>query len=128
MFFARVIAFAITRGSRKSSDSSDVGSPFLYSILVFVFEVVFMILGSIVIATYSRFREFRADAGGARLASREKMIAALKALEATINIHDPKMEQPAVQALKISSSQGFLRFFASHPPLEERIARLEHEG
>jgi len=127
MFFARVVAFAITRLGRKSNDS---GAPsiFLYSIVVFVLEIVFMILGSIVIATYSRFREFRADSGGARLAGRDKMINALKALERTVEIHDKHAEQPAIQALKISSPQGILRFFSTHPPLEERIARLEQEG
>jgi heat shock protein HtpX len=127
MFFARVLAFAVTRMGKKS-DEAVMESPFLYTILVFVFEIIFMILGSIVIATYSRFREFRADSGGARLAGRDKMINALKALEATLQIHDPKAEQPAFQAFKISSQKGFLRMFSSHPPLEERIARLQHEG
>ena len=127
MFFARVLAFAVTRLGKRSDEAS-VGSSFFYTILVFVFEIMFMILGSIVIATYSRFREFRADSGGARLAGRDKMIGALRALERTIEIHDPKAEQPAIQAFKISSQSRFLRIFSSHPPLDERIARLEHEG
>lgn len=127
MFFARVLAFAVTRMGKKS-DEAAFTSPFLYTVLVVVFEIIFMILGSIVIATYSRFREFRADSGGARLAGRDKMINALKALKQTVEIHDPKAEQPAFQAFKISSKQGFLRFFASHPPLDERIHRLEHQG
>lgn len=125
MFFARVIAFAITRLGKKSDEPT---SPLFYTLLVFVFEIAFMILGSIVIATYSRFREFRADSGGARLAGRDKMIAALQALQRTIEIEDPRAEKPAFQAFKISSKQGFLRFFASHPPLDERIARLIAEG
>lgn len=128
MFFARVLAFVVMRLGKKSDESSDTSSSFLYTLLVFVFEIIFMILGSIVIATYSRFREFRADSGGARLAGREKMIGALRALEKTVEIHDPRAEQPAIQAFKISSQSGFLRLFSSHPPLEERIARLEHEG
>lgn len=124
MFFARVLAYAVMRMGKQRDDSSE-GSPFMYSILVFAFEIIFMILGSIVIATYSRFREFRADAGGARLVGRDKMIMALRALERTVEIHDPQAEQPAFQTMKISSSKPLLRLFASHPPLEERIARLE---
>jgi heat shock protein HtpX len=122
MFFARVLAFAITRLGKKEGEQS---SPFMYGILVFVFEILFMILGALIVAAFSRFREFRADAGGARLAGREKMIQALQALEKVATIHDTKAEQPAFQAMKISNNKSvMLRLFASHPPLEERIARL----
>ena len=100
----------------------------MYTVLVIVFEIVFLLLGSIVIATYSRFREFRADSGGARLAGRDQMIAALQGLERATKIRDPRAEQPAFQAFKINNPQGIMRFFASHPPLEERIHRLETEG
>ncbi len=123
MFFARVLAYAVMRMGRQRDDEG-VGSPFIYMMLVFVFEIMFMILGTIVIATYSRFREFRADAGGARLVGRENMIAALQALERTVQIEDPKANQPAFQAMKISSNKPFLRLFASHPPLQDRIERL----
>lgn len=121
MFFARVIAYAVTRVSSKEREAS----PFFYTILVILFEVVFMILGSMVIAAFCRFREFRADAGGARLSSREKMVGALRALERMIQVQDASKAVPAFQAFKISSPKRILRFFASHPPLEERIARLE---
>lgn len=124
MFFARVLAYAVMRMG-KSKDDDSVGSPFMYSILVFAFEIMFMILGTMVIAAFSRFREFRADAGGARLVGREKMIQALQALERTVQIQDPKAEQPAFQAMKISSNKPFLKLFSTHPPLEERIARLQ---
>lgn len=124
MFFARVLAYAVMRMGRQREDEG-VGSSFMYSILVFVFEIVFMILGTIVIATYSRFREYRADAGGARLVGRDKMIMALQALERTLQIQDPKAEQPAFQTMKISSGRPLMRLFSSHPPLEDRIARLQ---
>ncbi len=84
-----------------------------------------MLLGSIVIATFSRYREFRADLGGARLAGTEKMIGALQTLKRNYEIQDPQTAQPAIQALKISSPSGFMKFFASHPPLDERISRLQ---
>ena len=86
-------------------------------------------LGFILVAWFSRQREFRADAGGARLAGRENMIHALQTLG---RLHDPEAAAAAAQqgqafeALKISGSRGgFMALFATHPPLEERIARLE---
>ena len=82
-----------------------------------------------VVAAFSRWREFRADAGGARLAGRENMIEALRALQ---RLHNPEtaalaaQQSQAFQALKISSERGgLMALFATHPPLEERIARLE---
>ena len=87
-----------------------------------------MILGSIVIATYSRFREFQADAGGARLAGKDAMVSALKSLRTLQEIKDTRAENPAMAAFKIShpsKKKGLLRLFSSHPPIEERIARLE---
>ncbi len=124
MFFARVLAYVVSRMGRQRDDGA-VGSPFLYTILVFVFEIAFMILGSIVIATYSRFREYRADAGGARLVGRDKMVQALEALKRTQEIQDPHVDQPAFQSFKISNTKRILSLFSSHPPLEDRIARLK---
>lgn len=125
MFFARILAYAVSRMTNRNDESSTVGSGILYTVLVFVFEIVFMVLGSLVIAAFSRFREYRADAGGARLVGRDKMVQALKALERTIEVRDPRAEQPAFQAFKISDGKSVMRFFASHPPLKERIMRLE---
>lgn len=124
MFMARALAFVISKGMSKERNGGSLSSGLFY-ILVFVFEILFMILGSIVVARFSRFREFRADAGGARLAGKESMIAGLRRLQQTVDVKDNSTEQPAFQALKISSRSGFMRLFASHPPLEERIARLE---
>jgi len=85
-----------------------------------------MILGSIVVSYFSRWREFRADRGGAALAGKQKMIGALRELQNVYNIRDEKKQSPAFQSMKISgTSTGFMRFFATHPPLEERIRRLE---
>lgn len=126
MFLARVIAFAISRTMARGRDDSEGGlSPLAFQLLVFVFEMIFMVLGSIVVASFSRYREFRADAGGARLAGTQKMIAALQALKRTYEKQDVRVDQPAFQALKISNPSGVLKLFATHPPLDERIARLE---
>jgi heat shock protein HtpX len=127
MFLARVLAFALSRGSQR--DDNRGGNFFMEWMLINLFQMVFMFLGMIVVNWFSRWREFRADAGGARYAGRDHMISALKTLKA---VHEGGADmagpqQPAFQALKISGKTGgFAALFASHPPLEERIARLEH--
>jgi len=126
MFLARVLAYAVS-GFGRNRQSGSGGSYMSYMLFVYLFEVVFMILGSLVVAAYSRFREFRADEGGARLAGRDSMISALQSLRALQEIKDVRTENPAMAAFKIShpSRKGLIRFFSSHPPLEERIARLQ---
>lgn len=127
MFLARILASILSGLVKRSSNSSSGGSYLSYTLFVFLFEVVFMILGSIVIAWFSRGREFRADRGGAALAGRENMIAALQSLVAVQQVRAAKADHPAFQALKISTRKklGVLALFATHPPLEERIARLK---
>jgi heat shock protein HtpX len=122
MFLARVIAFAVAQAVR-SRDENEGMSYGIYFLVQIVFEILFMILGSMVIAWFSRQREFRADAGGARLAGRERMIGALQALQRTVEIQDPRA-QNAMAMLKISNPAGIARLFASHPPLDQRIERL----
>jgi heat shock protein HtpX len=126
MFFARAVAYVITRGLSDSKEESRSPSPFVFQMIVFALEMVFMVLGTMIVASFSRKREFRADFGGARLASPEKMISALNALKKTQEIQDVRKDQPAFQAFKISSPSGFMRLFATHPPLDERIASLEY--
>jgi heat shock protein HtpX len=122
MFLARVIAFALAQAMRR--DNNEGISFGLYFVVQIALELVFMVLGSLVVMAFSRQREFRADAGGARLAGREKMVSALEALRRDIGNVDPRA-QPAVASMKISGRGGlFGRLGASHPPLEERIARL----
>ncbi len=126
MFLARVLAYVLSGLGRNRS--SGQGSGYMsYIMLVYLFQFVFMILGSLLVAAYSRFREFRADRGGAALAGRESMISALQTLRALQKIQDPKTEASALNAFKIShpSTRGLLSLFATHPPLEERIARLQ---
>jgi len=128
LFLSRILAFVVSQALR-SRDDRDSGGGMLQYLLSMVFQIVLSILGSLVVFWFSRWREFRADAGGARLAGRQNMINALRALQ---RLHDPELVQaeaqqhPAFQSLKISGPAGGLaRLFASHPPLEERIARLE---
>jgi heat shock protein HtpX len=124
MFLARAIAFAVAQAGNSRDDERSSLNSGTYYIVQFILEIVFMILGSLVVAWFSRWREFRADRGGANLAGRDKMIAALEALRRNYEMVDPQA-QPAVATLKISSrGSGIFKLFSTHPPLEERIARL----
>ncbi len=119
-------AFA-TGPSRNNIDSwisgNREGGGIAYYAIVFVLDMVFGALASIIAMWFSRWREFRADAGGADLAGREKMIAALQKLAST---YGQSTLPTQVRAFGISGSVGggFKRLFMSHPPLAERIQAL----
>lgn len=123
MFFARIAAYAVQQFLRGDDEEGQGVSHFAYMMTVVVFEILFGLLGAMVTAWFSRHREFRADAGGARLAGRHKMEAALQRLRsATALIQD---NGAAVQTLKISGKPSkFMALFSTHPPLEVRINRL----
>ncbi len=124
MFMARAIAYALTMAKGQDGEERQ-GTPISYYVVQFALEIAFMILGSMVVAWFSRYREYRADSGGARLAGRNNMIQALEGLKRNFDDVDPSA-QPAVQALKISSRPGgIMKLFSTHPPLEERIERLK---
>jgi heat shock protein HtpX len=129
MFLSRILAFALSQALRSRDDRDTGGGGGLQFLFVMLFQIVFSILGSMVVFWFSRQREFRADAGGARLAGRDNMIGALRALQRSYNpevVTAEAQHHQAFQALKISGPQGgWMRLFSSHPPLEERIARLE---
>jgi heat shock protein HtpX len=121
MFFARAIAFAVVQAMRRDDDRG--GGWGMQYLITFVLEIILSLLGAMVVAAFSRWREFRADAGGARLAGRESMISALVALQRSAELVDTR--QQALATLKIAGKRGGLALlFASHPPLEERIERL----
>jgi heat shock protein HtpX len=89
-----------------------------------VLDIALGILGAMVVAWFSRAREFRADAGGAALAGRGNMIGALQRLMSSQQL----LEQghPSLATLKISGKRsGFMALLSTHPPLEERIAALQ---
>ncbi len=125
MFFARVAAFALSQVLR-GNDRDERPNYFLQSIMVFVFDILFSFLGMIVVSAFSRYREFRADSGGARLAGRESMISALRALIRAQERGLPDETPQAMKAFQISGRGGLLALFSTHPPLEERIAALEN--
>jgi heat shock protein HtpX len=117
MFFARVIAFAISRGGDSRSSA---GSNFM---VVMVLQIVLGILGSLVTAWFSRQREFRADRGAAVLAGKDRMIAALQRLAGNRELVDTSHQ--GLATLKINGTRGWMVFFSTHPPLEARIAALQ---
>ena len=124
MFLARIIAFAIA--SRGNSRDDRESSPMLQMMIVIVLQIVFGILGSLVTAWFSRQREFRADYGGATLAGRDHMLAALRRLAANQQLVET--QHPELAAFKISGGPAWMALFATHPPLEARIAALERRS
>lgn len=119
IFFSRIIAYAIVRGDSRDRR----GSSGLEFLVVIVLQIVLGILASLITNWFSRQREFRADAGGAHLAGRGRMVAALQRLKANHDLVDTS--QQALATMKINGARGWMALFATHPPLEQRIAALE---
>jgi heat shock protein HtpX len=126
LYLSHVVA-SIVRAAVAPRDANSREPSFL-SVLAgqavfMVCQIVFSVLGSMVVAWFSRRREFRADQGGAGLAGRGNMIAALRHLMSTAERVDTR--QAALQSFKIAGGRSLLQLFATHPPLLERIAALE---
>jgi heat shock protein HtpX len=124
LFLSRLVGYwvdrVVLRGDRDEDGGYGHGPGFFLTTMVA--QVLFGILASVIVMWFSRQREFRADAGGARLAGREKMIAALERLRAQA---EPQALPDAMAAFGISGRKsGIVRLFMTHPPLEERIERL----
>lgn len=125
IFFARVVAGIISNAFRSNDEEqgSAMGG-FAYMMIVFVLEMVFGVLASVIVMWFSRQREFRADAGSARLAGRHKMIAALERLRQG---HEPQLEG-TMMAFGINGKRSMSEWFMSHPPLEQRIEALRQQS
>ena len=121
VFLSRVVGFVVDRVIFRTERGYGPGF-FIASVLA---QILLGVLATMIVMWYSRQREFRADAGGATLAGRESMIRALQGLQ---RIHQPAALPQAVEAFGISGrvGAGVMRLFMSHPPLEERIAALQH--
>jgi heat shock protein HtpX len=122
IFFSRVIGHVVDRVVFKV----ERGHGPAFWITAIIAEMVLAVLASIIVFWFSRQREFRADAGGAQLAGRHKMINALKRLQ---QAHTPNQLPDSMKAFGIRGGigQGLKRLFMTHPPLEERIAALENQ-
>jgi heat shock protein HtpX len=121
IFFSRVIGHLLDRVVFKIQRGHGPG----YWIGVIFVQMILSVLASTIVMWFSRRREFKADEGGAYLAGREKMIAALRRLQ---QVSNPQPLPDEMSAFGISGgvTTGFKRLFMSHPPLEERIAALEN--
>jgi len=118
IFLSRVIGYVIDRVVFKTERGH--GPAFLVSVIVA--QLVLGILASVIVMWFSRQREFRADAGGAKLEGREPMIAALERLRQ--QHPQPLPDQMAAFGISGTLGHGLKRLFMTHPPLEERIAAL----
>jgi heat shock protein HtpX len=120
IFLSRVVGHLVDRVVFKT----ERGHGPAFWITTIVAEIVLGILASVIVMWFSRRREFRADAGGANLAGRQKMIAALQRLQRSANQpHLP--DQLAAFGISGGIGSGLKRLFMTHPPLEERIAALK---
>lgn len=122
VFLSRAAAFAVAQVSRGDDEEGGGFSYMTYILVSIVMEICLAVLGTLVVMAFSRHREFAADAGGAALGGRGAMIHALESLGATKELVDTS--EKAVATLKIAGGHSLMRLFASHPPLEDRIARL----
>ncbi|MBX3112658.1 MAG: protease HtpX [Fimbriimonadaceae bacterium] len=116
VFLARVLATVVGAGDRDRSGM-------VYFLTVMVFQTVLTLLGSMVVMAFSRWREFRADAGGAQLEGRENMIRALQTLKQNQGL--PYRRAESMATMQIYGRGGLTKLFMSHPPLDDRIAALQ---
>ena len=121
---ARVVGYAVDQFLAKDNQRGPGVSYYLTS---FVMQLLFGFLASLIVMWFSRYREFHADAGGARLAGRGKMIAALERLR---QLHEPSQLPSQMAAFGINGGlgDGLRKLLMTHPPLEERIAALRQQA
>jgi len=124
-FFARVIAHLVNSVMSGNRQGGSGGFGATYYIVSMVAQVGLGFLANMIVMWFSRYREFHADKGGADLAGREKMIAALRKLQQVNQPHDLPGEMAAF-GIAGGLGRGMKKLFMTHPPLEERIAALEN--
>lgn len=118
LFLSRLVGYFVDRVVLRNERGLGIG----FFLTTIVCQILFGILASVVVFWFSRQREFRADAGGARLAGRQNMISALEGLK---RAHpEPLPEQMAALGISGGAGAGLKRLFMTHPPLDERIAAL----
>lgn len=121
IFLSRVIGHFVDRVILKNERGHGIG----FWVATIVAELVLGILASIIVMWFSRKREYRADAGGANLAGREKMVSALQALQRQMSPENQLPDQLVAFGISSTVGQGIKALFTSHPPLEERIRALK---
>lgn len=119
IFLARIIGNIVDRAIFRNERGAGIG----FFLTTMIAQFVLGIFASLIVAWYSRQREFRADAGGAELAGAGNMIGALEALKASHGA--PMPQEMRAFGINEGDTSGWARFFMSHPPLDERIAALQ---
>lgn len=122
IFIARLIAGLINNASRSGNQSGGGLGGFAYYGIVFVLEMILGVFASMIVAWFSRRREFSADAGGASLAGKNAMISALERLKSG----QESQLDGTMAAFGIKNKPSFMKLLASHPPLEVRIKALKN--
>lgn len=121
MFFARIIGNLVDRAVFKNERGHGMG----FFLTTFVTEIILGILASAIVMWFSRYREFRADEGGAALAGKRAMINALRRLQQEQDMPNQLPDSMTAFGINQGVRDGLMKLFASHPPLEERIKALE---
>lgn len=121
MFFARIIGHTVDRVVFRSENSHGPG----FFIASFIAEIVLAFLAQIIVAWFSRRREFRADHAGATLADRQSMIDALRRLKAETEVPNQMPEQFTAFGIASGTKRNFQQLFSTHPPLDVRISALQ---
>lgn len=121
MFFARIIGSVIDRAVFKNENGHGIA----YFLIVMVIEMVLAVLASMIVMWFSRYREFRADAGGAALTDKQSMISALQSLKREYELPDELPDGMLAFGINGHWKQGLAKLFSSHPPLDIRIAALQ---
>ncbi len=126
IFFARIAAYLVASFlSRGENDSGGISTIAYYGISI-LFQIVFGILASTIVMAYSRWREFHADRGSAKLVGKQAMISALQRLQQMTQAGAPEDNRgKSIQNLMINGHRSVMALFASHPPLEKRIEALQ---
>lgn len=119
VFLSRVAAFVASRFVKEELRG------LIHFLAIILFQILFSILGSLVVFAFSRYREYHADAGGAALAGKDKMIHALRSLKQNVQLVDN--QQASLSTLKISNKSGMMRLLSTHPDLDDRINRLQQK-
>jgi heat shock protein HtpX len=121
LFLARIAGYFVDRVLMKNERGFGIG----YWITTIVAEIVLGILASAIVMWFSRYREFKADAAGAQLAGRDKMISALERLKRAQDMPNTMPDTLVAFGINVGMRQGLRALFASHPPLDARIAALK---
>ncbi|UJF19998.1 protease HtpX [Vibrio sp. SS-MA-C1-2] len=124
IFIARLVAGLVSGVMSNNDDGEESGGSYItYFIVSSIMEILFGFLASTIVMYFSRYREYKADAGSAHLVGKQKMIAALERLKIS---HEPQLEG-SMMAFGINGKRSLSELFMSHPPLDKRINALRNE-